>query len=292
MAGVGSMAAWPLVAGAQQGERARRIGVLMGSDENDPDGKAQFAGLTQGLAELGWSDNRNLRIDVRWTDAKSDRIQAFAKELVELQPELIVSHTTPVTAGLQRATQTIPIVFVQVSDPVGDGFVTSLSRPGGNSTGFINHESSIAGKWVQLLREVAPGIKRIAAVFNPDTAPGGGLYFLAPFEAATRLLNIELITARVRSEAEIETVINSLGREPGGAFVQMSGLSLEPQTSDFVSGRAKQCTGRLQCLQMGERGRLDVLWTRAGRYVSPLSNLCRSHSAWRKARRASGSSAC
>jgi putative tryptophan/tyrosine transport system substrate-binding protein len=172
VAGLGA-AAWPLLARAQQSDRVRRIGVLMGSDETDAE-KTQLAGLTQGLAELGWTDGRNVMIDIRWTDANADRIRLFAKELVELQPEVIVAHSTPVAAGLQRATRTTPIVFVQVSDPVGDGFVASLSRPGGNMTGFINHEDSIAGKWVQLLREVAPSIKRIAAIFNPDTAPGGG----------------------------------------------------------------------------------------------------------------------
>jgi putative tryptophan/tyrosine transport system substrate-binding protein len=180
IAGLGSAPAWPVVARAQQAERVRRIGVLMGSDESDADGKTQLAGLTQGLAELGWIVGRNVITDIRWTDANAGRIRMFAKELVELQPEMIVAHTTPVTAGLQRATRTIPIVFVQVSDPVGDGFVESLSRPGGNMTGFINHEGSIAGKWVQLLREIAPGIKRIAAMFKSRHGCGWRIIFSAP----------------------------------------------------------------------------------------------------------------
>jgi putative tryptophan/tyrosine transport system substrate-binding protein len=222
IAGLGGAVAWPLAARPQQPIRMRRIGVVTGFGENDPEGKTQLAGFTQELTKLGWIDGGNLRMDIRWTGANTDRIRTVAEELVELQPELIVAQSTPVTAGLQRATRTIPIVFVSVSDPVGDGFVASLPRPGGNITGFINFEASLAGKWLQLLTEIAPGIKRIAALFNPDTARGGGSYFLPPFEAAARSLQVELITARVHNEAEIEIVVNSLGREPGGAFVQMS----------------------------------------------------------------------
>ena len=194
----------------------------MGFGENDPDGKTDLAGFMRVLAELGWTDGSNLQMDIRWSGANTDRIRMFAKELVELQPDLIVAHSTPVTAELKRATRTIPIVFVSVSDPVGDGFVASLSRPGGNVTGFINYEGSIAGKWLELLKEIAPSVKRVAAVFNPDTAPGGGSFFLSSFEAAAKALNVELIKAHVHSEAEIEMAINSLGREPGNAFVQMS----------------------------------------------------------------------
>jgi putative tryptophan/tyrosine transport system substrate-binding protein len=222
IAGLGSAAAWPLDARAQQDGRMRRVGVLMGFREDDPDGKTDLAGFMHALAELGWIDGRTLRMEVRWSGANTDRIRMLAKELVELRPDVIVAHSTPVTAELRRATRTIPTVFVSVSDPVGDGFVTSLSHPGGNMTGFINYEGSIAGKWLELLKEIAPGIKRVAALFNPDTAPGGGSYFLSPFEAAARSLNVEVIEARVRSAAEIELVINSLAREPGGAFVQMS----------------------------------------------------------------------
>jgi putative ABC transport system substrate-binding protein len=219
---LGSAAAWPIAARAQQAERTRRVGVLMGFSENDPDGRTDLPAFARVLAELGWTDGRNLRMDVRWSGADPDRIRMFAKELVELQPNVIVAHSTPVAAQLRRATQAVPIVFVSVSDPIGDGFVAGLSHPGGNMTGFINYEGSIAGKWLELLKEIAPGVKRAAAMFNPDTAPGGGSYFLSPFKAAARSLDVELIEARVHSEAEIEMVINSLGHEPGGAFVQMS----------------------------------------------------------------------
>ncbi len=221
IAGLERAAAWPLAARAQQADRMRRIGVLMAFDENDPEAKACLSGFTQGLAELGWTDGRNLRMDVRWAAGNVDRMRMFAKELVDLQPDVILANSTPATAALQRETRTIPIVFVAVSDPVGAGFVASLPRPGGNITGFINVEASMAGKWLELLTEIAPGVKRVAIMFNPDTAPGGGSYFLPSFEAAARSLKVEPIAAPVHSDAEIETVITSLGREPGGGLVVM-----------------------------------------------------------------------
>ena len=142
----GAAATWPLAVRAQQPGRMRRIGVLMGVGENDPEGKASLAAFTQGLADLGWTDGRNLRMDVRWAAADVDRMRILAKELVDLQPDVILANTTPVTAALQRETRTIPIVFAAVSDPVGDGFVAGLPRPGGNLTGFITEEASMAGK--------------------------------------------------------------------------------------------------------------------------------------------------
>jgi putative ABC transport system substrate-binding protein len=214
-------AVWPVVARAQQGDRMRRIGMLMGWDENDPGRKADLSAFTQGLAALGWTDGGNLRMDLRWAAGNLDRMRAFAKELVGLQPDVILATSTAVTAALQRETRTIPIVFVGISDPVGEGFVASLPRPGGNLTGFIDIEASIAGKWVELLTEIAPGVKRAAMMFNPDTAPGGGSYYLPAFEAAARSLKVAAITAPVHSDAEIETVITSLGREPGGGLVVM-----------------------------------------------------------------------
>jgi putative tryptophan/tyrosine transport system substrate-binding protein len=212
---------WPRAARAQQGDRIRRIGVLMAFDENDPEAKAMLAGFTKGLAELGWTDGRNLRMDVRWVAANLDRIRMFAKELVGLQPDVILASTTPATAAFQRETRTIPIVFVAVSDPVGDGFVAGLPRPGGNITGFMNEEASMAGKWVELLTEIAPGVKRAANMFNPDTAAGSGSYFLPAFQAAARSLKVAPIGAPVHGDAEIEAVMTSLGREPGGGLVVM-----------------------------------------------------------------------
>jgi putative tryptophan/tyrosine transport system substrate-binding protein len=160
-------------------------------------------------------------MDIRWTAANVDRARMHAKELVDLQPDVILAESTPVTAALQRETRTIPIVFAYVSDPVGAGFVAGLPRSGGNITGFIGIEAAMGGKWLQLLMEIAPGAKRVAAMFNPDTAPGGGSYYLPAFEAAARTFKVEPIVSRVHSEAEIETVMTSLGREPRGGLVVM-----------------------------------------------------------------------
>jgi putative tryptophan/tyrosine transport system substrate-binding protein len=216
---LGGAVASPLAARAQQGNSMRRIGVLIGWDENDPLAKAGLARFTQGLQELGWTDGRNLRMDIRWAAGDVSRMQAYAKELVGMQPDVILANTTPVTAALQRETQTIPIVFAAVADPVGEGFVASLPRPGGNITGFSTQEDAMAGKWLELLTQIAPGVKRVAIMFNPDTAPGGGSYFPPLLEAAARSFKVEPITAPVHSDAEIETVIASAGREPRGGLV-------------------------------------------------------------------------
>jgi putative ABC transport system substrate-binding protein len=212
----------------------RRVGVLIAFDENDPEAKAYLSGFTQGLAELGWTNSRNLHMDVRWAAGNVDRMRMSAKELLDLQPDIILAHGTPATAAFQRETRTIPIVFASVSDPVGEGFVESVSRPGGNITGFVFTEGSLGGKWLELLTEIAPGVKRVAAMFNPDTAPGGGLYFLSSFEAAARSLKVEPITAPVHSDAEIETAITSLGREPGGGLVVMPDTFVESHRAHII----------------------------------------------------------
>jgi putative ABC transport system substrate-binding protein len=168
---LGGAAAWPLAAHAQQRERMRRIGVLMGFDENDPEGKRLFSSFTQALAGLGWTDSRNLRMDLRWYAGDINRIPAFAQKLVRLQPDIIVTNTTPGTVALQRETRMIPIVFTGVVDPVASGIVARLDRPSGNITGFAIWEATLGGKWLELLSEIAPGLKRAALMFNPDTAP-------------------------------------------------------------------------------------------------------------------------
>jgi putative ABC transport system substrate-binding protein len=217
IAGLGSAAAWPLAAWPQGGER--RIGVLMPFAESDPQAQAYFTAFAQKLAEFGWTDGRNLRIDVRWSAASVDRMRMFAKELVELQHDVILTGSTPGTAAVGRLTQTIPIVFVAVADPIRAGFVVSLARPGHNLTGFVNLEVSIAGKCLQLLTEIVPGVKRAAIMFNPDTAPGSGSFFLPSFEEAARSLKVEPITAPVHNDAEIGTVIAALGREAGAGLI-------------------------------------------------------------------------
>jgi putative ABC transport system substrate-binding protein len=239
IAGLGSAAAWPLAARAQQTERVRRVGVLLGADETDPQRRAWLSAFTQGLAELGWTNGRNLRIDVRWAGDNIDRIRTFAKELADQQPDVIFSHTTPVTAALQRQTRTIPIVFVFVGDPVGEGFVAGLPRPGGNITGFIPQEAAMAGKWLELLTEIAPGVKRAAAMFNPDTEPFVRRYFLPSFEAAAHSLKVAPITASVRNDAEIEQVMTSLGREPRGGIVLMPDAFVQVHRATIISLAAR-----------------------------------------------------
>jgi putative ABC transport system substrate-binding protein len=219
---LGGAAAWPLAARAQQGDRVRRIGVLMSADENDPEGKRRVSAFTQALANLGWTDGRNMRMDLRWFGEDVNRMRALAQELVGLQPEIIVTWGTPATAAVQRETRTIAIVMANVGDPVGSGLVAALNRPGGNITGFGYLEATFGGKWLELLSEIAPGLKRAAIMFNPDfPAPST---FVPAFETAARSLKVMPIRTPVRSEGEIETAIMDLGREPGGGLVVMPDL--------------------------------------------------------------------
>jgi putative ABC transport system substrate-binding protein len=217
---VGStVVAWPLAAQAQQTNQIRRIGVLMNFPSTDPEGQALLAEFTRHFAKLGWTEGRNVRIDVRWGGSNVDLVRTFAKELVGLQPDVLLATSTPVTAALARETQTVPIVFTLVADPISSHFVASLSRPGGNITGFSIVEPSMTGKSLELLRELVPGIKRVAMMFNPDTAPFVNSLMMPVFETAAKSFNIAPIAARVHSDAEIETTITSLGREPGGALL-------------------------------------------------------------------------
>jgi len=213
---VSTIAAAPVfglrLASAQQAEKVRRVGVLMGSSENSS--RRLVDAFVEELARLGWADGRNARFEQRWTNGDINRASAFAAELVAAQPDVILASTTPVTAALHRETGTIPIVFAIVSDPIGAGFVAGLPRPGGNITGFTHSEPAMGGKWLSLLKEIAPGIKRAAFMFNPDSAPTGG--FLDSFEAAAGALGIEPVAMPVRSDAEIETAIATLGGEQAG----------------------------------------------------------------------------
>jgi len=219
IAGLGSAAAWPVVARAQQGDRVRRIGVLISEDENDPDQKRRYLAFTQALAELGWTDGRKVRIDPRWASGDIDRMRALAHELVGLQPDIIVASAASATAALQRETRTIPIVFTNAVDPVARGIVQRLDRPSANVTGFATSEASLGGKWLELLSEIAPGLKRTAIMFNPDF-PAVSAY-MTSLEAAARSLKIAPIIAPVHSDAEIETAIIALGREPRAGLVVM-----------------------------------------------------------------------
>jgi putative ABC transport system substrate-binding protein len=217
----GAAAAWPLAARAQQGDRVRWIGALMAYAESDLQGQAHSAAFREGLQKLGWTDGRNIRIDYRWAAVDPELMQQLAKDLVALQPDLILSHSTATTTALLQQTHAIPIIFANVSDPIGSGFVANLPRPGGNATGFMTTEASQAGKWLELLLEVAPAVKRAVAIFNPDTAPNRGSYYLAPFEAAARLLNVEPIVAPVRDTSELEPVVAAQAHEPNSGLIAM-----------------------------------------------------------------------
>jgi putative ABC transport system substrate-binding protein len=212
---------WPLAVHAQTSDRIRRVGMLIGYAENDPETQARLAAFRQGLETLGWTEGRNVVIDYRFAPAGPDQAQSFAKELVALRPDALVGNSTPATAALLQETRTIPIVFVGVSDPVGSGFVASIARPDGNTTGFTNFEPSLTAKWLEMLKEIAPATVRVAVLFNPRTAPGGGSFFLGPFESVARSFAVEPIAARVTDDAEIESAFASIARESGGGLIVM-----------------------------------------------------------------------
>ena len=223
----GAAAAWPLAARGQEPRASvRRIGVLMGWNESDREAQSNLAAFVQELQRLGWTDGRNMRIDYRWANGDVNRMRIFAKELTDLAPDAILSQTTPVTAALHRETRTTPIIFVLASDPVGEGFIAGLPRPGGNITGFIHSEGEFAGKLLELLTEIAPSVKRVAIMFNPNTAPRHGSYYLPSFEAAARSFRLEPIAAPVRNDAEIEAIVVALGREDGGLVAMPDGFTL------------------------------------------------------------------
>jgi putative ABC transport system substrate-binding protein len=232
----GAAAAWSIAARAQQPERTRRIGVLMGGVESDPP-NPNFSAFAQALAGLGWADGRNLRMELRWPGADINRIRAIAQELVGLQPDIIVTSSTPATIALQRETRTIPIVFASVADPVAQGIVPRLNQPGGNTTGFGGREASLGGKWLELLTEIAPGLKRAAIMFNPDLAPVS--IYMPSFETAVRSLKIVPIIAPVHSDVEIEAAVIALGREPGGGLVVVSDTFMVSHRASIISAAAR-----------------------------------------------------
>jgi putative ABC transport system substrate-binding protein len=190
----GAAAAWPLKVRAQQVDREQRVSVLMGPAENDTEAQAEIAAFRQGLQKLGWT-GRNVRIAYRWAAGDANRMQTAARELVALQPDAILAVTTPAVAALLGETHTVPIVFVRVADPVGSGFVSNLAKPDGNVTGFSNIEPSLAGKWLQQLKDVVPSIARVTLMFNPATTPGGGSEFLRFAKAAASSMGIEVKAA-------------------------------------------------------------------------------------------------
>jgi putative ABC transport system substrate-binding protein len=237
IAGLGGAAAWPLAARAQQGGRMRRIGVLMTVDENDPVGKTMLSAFTQALASLGWTDGRNVRMDLRWGGGDINRIRTLAQELVGLQPDIILASGTPEAVALQRETRTIPIVFAAAADPVASGLVARLDRPSENITGLAGLEATLGGKWLELLSEIAPGLKRAAIMFNPEFNPVS--VYMPSFETAARSLKVMPIIAPVHSDVEIEAAITALGREPGGGLVVLSGGFLLTHRAPIISTAAR-----------------------------------------------------
>jgi putative ABC transport system substrate-binding protein len=214
---LGGAVAWPLAA---RGQQPGKIAVLSSLPENDPEGHARIAAFRQALEKLGWTEGHNIRFDVRWATPELETIHRLAKQLVALQPDLIVTQNTPGTAAILQQTRVIPIIFVNIVDPVGSGLVANFLRPGGNVTGFVSLESAIVGKWLELLKEVAPRVARVAVLFNPATAPFAE-YYLTPFKAAARSFAVEVIPAPVRDLAALETVIAELAGKSNSGLIIM-----------------------------------------------------------------------
>jgi putative tryptophan/tyrosine transport system substrate-binding protein len=233
-------AMWPVVVRAQPRERMRRIGVLMPFAADDLDlGQARFAALREGLEKLGWTEGRNIRIDTRWTTTGDvESMQRFAKELVALQPDLILTQSTPITATMLQETRTIPIVFALVADPIGSGFVASFPRPGGNVTGFVTMQPTMGGKWLELLKEIAPRVARVAALFNPATAPYAE-YWLNPFKAAAASFAVQAIVAPVHDISELESVAAAQAQEPNGGLIVMPDTFMTEHRSEITSLAAR-----------------------------------------------------
>ena len=211
---------------ARAQDRVRHVGMLMGYAQSDPDTQARMTAFRQAFDRLGWKDAHNVQITYRFGGGEIDRVRGYAKELVYSKPDVIVCETTPSLKAVADQTTTIPIVFISVSDPVSNGFVADLARPGRNITGFTNFEETMGGKWIELLKRIAPGSVRVGVIFNPDTAPGGGSFFLRSVAASAPALEAEVLPFPVRSDDEIERAVTELGREPGGGLIVMLDVSM------------------------------------------------------------------
>jgi putative ABC transport system substrate-binding protein len=218
----GAAGAWPLAARAQQGERVRRVGVLSILAESDVDWRASIKAFQHGLQEFGWTDGRNIQINYRGAAGNVERLNTLAKELAGMAPDLLLATNTPALAALQRMTDSVPIVFVQVSDPIGDGFVASLARPGGRITGLTNFEPTMGGKWLEILKELAPGVVRVGLLFNPQTSPGGGSFYSRPIEAAAAAFAMRPIPMPLRNATDIEPAVAEFARHSNSGLVIVS----------------------------------------------------------------------
>jgi putative ABC transport system substrate-binding protein len=237
---IGSAAlTWPSTASAQQAERLRRVGVLMAHPETDPEFQDYLAAFRAELQKLGWTEGRNIRIDARWGALDDAEVRKrSANELIAMQPDVILTQNTPPTATMLRQTRTVPVIFVIVADPVGSGFVESLARPGGNATGFIVMEPTIASKWLELLKEIAPRVKRVAFLFNPATTPFADIY-LNPFKAAAPSFAVEAIAAPVHDASDLEGVFAAQAREPNSGLLVMPDGFLNVHRAEIVSLAAR-----------------------------------------------------
>ena len=238
---LGGATAAPLLrsraAQAQQSDTMRRVGVLLSTTEIDPEGQARAAALRLGLQELGWSEGRNIRIDLRWGGGDQSRVRAYAAELVASKPDVIVASPSSVLGAVQRATRTIPVVFAQVTDPVGGGFVASLARPGGNITGFATFEFAIGAKWLELLKQLAPSVTRAAVIYDPATPAASG--HLPMIDAAARAAGVDVLAHGVRDTAEVERVLEPFAAEPNGGLILVPSALLANQR-DFVIALAQR----------------------------------------------------
>jgi putative ABC transport system substrate-binding protein len=230
----GAAAVWPLGRGEGLEQTMRRIGVLMPFARDDPEALLRVAAFEQGLRDLGWVDSRNVRLDYRWTTGNADRLRVEAAALVSTAPNLILANSTPVVAELRKLTTTLPTVFVQITDPVGSGFVPSLARPGGNITGFTNFEFSIGGKWLQTLKEVAPAVRRAAVLFNPQTAPFAEA-LLQPIEAAGQTFAVATMATPAADPAAINATVTAFARMAGGGLIVMPDVSTTRHREQIIA---------------------------------------------------------
>jgi putative tryptophan/tyrosine transport system substrate-binding protein len=242
---LGGAAAWPLAARAQQRDRMRRLGILMAGAESDPQYQADVAVFREELQKLGWVDGQNIRIEVRWAGFDAETMRRYAKELIALQPDLILSNDTPTTATLLQQTRSVPIVFATVADPVASGFVASFAQPGGNATGFAVYEASLGGKWLELLKEIVPSVSRVVVIFNPATAPFAE-YHLKSLNNAATSFGVEARIAHVSDVSELETVVATHAREPNSGLIVLN--------EDFMIAH------RVEIISLAARYRLPAVY--------------------------------
>jgi putative ABC transport system substrate-binding protein len=275
----GAAAAWPVVVRAQPSDRVRWLAAMMGgrNADTDPDGRAWFSAFRQGLQDLGWVEGRNFRADYRWPAGDLDRMRVIAKEFVDLQPDVLVAGNTPAVVSLLRETRTIPIVFTLLSDPVGTGVVASLARPGGNATGFTAFEYSLAGKWLEILKDIAPAVTRVALLFNPETSPYAK-HYLSFIETAAPAFKVVVTSASIRSISEMEAALTAHAREPGGGLVVLPDAFTFSNRNPLISAAARHHLPAIYALrgQAVDGGLVSYgpdtvdLWRRAAAYVDRI----------------------